>query len=120
MLAFLTKWFGTSVNKQTAHLCIFIKTLRVSRMLARDEIFCMGQLAHLRGRRVLELGRRCKRTRQRNPSPRALSRGFSPPVRRPPQHMLQEEIKVAAGGKWATTGEVHLLSFLAVTWRATI
>lgn len=27
--------------------------------------------------------------------------------------MLQEEIKVAAGGKGGTTGGVHLLSFLA-------
>lgn len=33
LLTFLTIWFGTSVNKQTAHLGIFIKALRVSRIL---------------------------------------------------------------------------------------
>lgn len=33
LLNLLTIWFGTSMNKQTAHLCIFIKALRVSRTL---------------------------------------------------------------------------------------
>lgn len=33
LLTFLTIWLGTSVNKQTAHLCIFIKALWVSRIL---------------------------------------------------------------------------------------